>query len=150
MFFNLRTGRCGTLFAVLVCLGFTAACGQTNAEPPEHQGEAGALAAETGCAIPLPAEVPVPDKLVIETCTPSDKISGFHGKAPLPKDIDASFDALKASYAASGYTLYDNSNGKIRSFIFGGKGHRKGEMQLNPKEGYLSVSVNLYPENMED
>ena len=150
MFFNVRTGGCGSLFAVLVCLGLTAACGQTNAEPPEHQGEAGALTAKIGCAIPLPAEVPVPDKLVIETCTPSDKITGFHGKAPLPKDVDVSFDALKASYAASGYTLYDNSNGKIRSFIFGGKGHRKGETQLNPQEGYLSVSINLYPEDMED
>ena len=123
-----------------------AACGQTSAEPATSQTKT----AKDGCAIPFPSDVPVPNNLKIERCNESEKMTGFHGRASLSGNVDTQFKQLKAQYTANGYTLYDNSHGKIRSVIFGGKGVRKGEIQLNPKDGYLSVSVNLYPIDMKE
>ncbi|WP_084418010.1 hypothetical protein [Henriciella litoralis] len=145
---SLSTGRLRVL-AACASVAMMAACGQTNAESPDPQAASNGPATNS-CAIPFPTEIPVPDKLTIESCTPSEKITGFHGKAPLPGNVDTVFEALKADYAANGYSFYDNSNGKIRSGIFGGKQHRKGEIQLNPKDGYLSVSINIYPPDMEE
>lgn len=130
-----------------VCLVTAVACGQTSAEP---SASAQTPSSSAGCAIPFPDGIPVPDGLDIQTCNQAKDLTGFHGKAPLPKDVDASYGALKAAYEAGGYTLYDQTSGKIRSLIFGGEGHRKGQIQLNPKEGYLSVSINLYPADMEE
>lgn len=136
--------------ALTMGVAMTAGCGKTSAEPSPPGALAPASSEASGCAIPFPTEVPVPEKLKIETCTQSEKITGFHGKAPLPDRLDSAFDTLKGAYTAAGYTVYDNSSGKIRSAIFGGKNHRKGEIQLNPKDGYLAVSINLYPADMEE
>jgi len=73
----------------------------------------------------------------------------FQGKAQTRQQVDTVFADLKSTYKMSGFTLYDNSAGNIRSVIFGGAGHRKGEIQLNPKSGFLAVSINLYPEDMQ-
>jgi len=136
MRFSSKPGACvralGYGLSLMMAVG-----GQASAEP-------------AACAIPFPAGVPVPEGLDIQTCSPSEAITGFHGKAPLPVDVDASFAALKATYKADGFALYDNSHGKIRSVIFGGKRHRKGEIQLIPNQGYLSVSINLYPADMTE
>ena len=141
-------GARALLFGVFLVT--TAGCGQTSAEPsvPSPSGETPSQSAN--CAIPFPEGIPVPDGLKIETCNEARDLTGFHGKAPLPKDVDASYAALKAAYQAGGYTLYDQTSGKIRSLNFGGEGHRKGQIQLNPKEGYLSVSINLYPAHMKE
>ena len=130
----------------VICLAAAAGCGQTNAEPPATQSESNAA----GCAIPFPEGIPVPEGFDIQTCNQAKDLTGFHGKAPLPKNLDASYAALKSAYKAGGYTLYDQTNGKIRSLIFGGEDRRKGQIQLNPKEGYLSVSINLYPTDMKE
>lgn len=148
-FSSLRRRRIAGL-ALTMGIAMAAGCGKTSAEPSPPASPAPASSGAAGCAIPFPAEVPVPEKLTIETCTPSEKITGFHGKAPLPDRLDVAFDALKGAYTAGGYAVYDNSSGKIRSIIFGGKNHRKGEIQLNPKDGYLAVSINLYPASMEE
>jgi hypothetical protein len=136
MRFSSNPGTCVHALGLGLCL-MMAVGNQASAEP-------------AACAIPVPAGVPVPEGLNIQTCSASEKITGFHGKAPLPAEVDASFAALKATYKADGFALYDNSHGKIRSVIFGGKGHRKGEIQLNPKDGYLSVSINLYPADITE
>jgi hypothetical protein len=136
MRFSSKPGTCARALGFGLCL-MMAVGGQVNAEPP-------------ACAVVFPAGIPVPEGLDIQTCSPSETITGFHGKAPLPADVDANFAALKATYKADGFTLYDNSHGKIRSVIFGGQDHRKGEIQLNPKDGYLSVSINLYRADMKE
>ena len=150
MRFNTGVGSGARALLFGVFLVTAVSCGQTSAEPsaPSPGGETPSQSAD--CAIPFPDGIPVPDGLKIETCNQAKDLTGFHGKAPLPKDVDASYAALKAAYEAGGYTLYDQSSGKIRSLIFGGEGHRKGQIQLNPKEGYLSVSINLYPSDMEE
>ena len=142
------SGARALLFGVF--LVSTVGGGQTSAEPsaPSPSGETPSQGAN--CAIPFPDGIPVPDGLKIETCDEARDLTGFHGNAPLPKDVDASYAALKAAYEAGGYTLYDQTSGKIRSLIFGGEGHRKGQIQLNPKEGYVSVSINLYPADMKE
>jgi|TARA_R110002020_G_scaffold263353_4_gene477979 hypothetical protein len=147
MRFNPGVGRGTRALLFGVCLVTAVGCGQTSAEP---SASAQAPSSSAGCEIPFPDGIPVPDGLDIETCNQAKDLTGFHGKAPLPKNVDASYAALKGEYEAGGYTLYDQTNGKIRSLIFGGEGHRKGQIQLNPKEGYLSVSINLYPSDMED
>ncbi|WP_156945385.1 hypothetical protein [Hyphomonas johnsonii] len=131
-----------------VAFGLTA-CGQTNADSLAPEQKANAASADAVCLERLPDEIAVPDAFVVETCTQSEKMTTFRGRATPAQDIDAVFGALKSTYKAAGFTLYDNSNGKIRSVIFGGSGHRKGEIQLNPKDGFLAVAVNLYPLEME-
>ena len=143
---NQQIPRALRALGVAVCFVTAAGCGQTSAEPPATQSESNAA----DCTIPFPAGIPVPEGFDILTCDEAKDLTGFHGKAPLPKNLDASYAALKSEYQAGGYTLYDQTNGKIRSLIFGGEGHSKGQIQLNPKEGYLSVSINLYPADMKE
>lgn len=138
----------GMLCAVAFAFGLTA-CGQTSAESIAPGQEAKVASSDAVCLEHLPEEIAVPDAFVVESCSQSETMTTFRGTAKPQQDIDAAFNALKSSYRSAGFTLYDNSSGKIRSVIFGGTGHRKGEIQLNSKSGFLAVSVNLYPAEME-
>ena len=146
-----RPGQYSAVRAVSlgVLMVMAAACGQTSAAPSEPGASLPAGSASSGCSIPLPDGIPAPENLVIESCQQSDKMTTFRGTARTAQDVDTVFWGLKSAYASAGYTLYENSNGKIRSAIFGGLGHRKGEIQLKPDTGFLSVSINLYPEDMD-
>lgn len=126
-----------------------AACGQTSAESIAPAQEAKVASGDAVCVERLPDAIAVPEAFVVESCSKSETMTTFRGRAKPQQDIDAAFSALKSSYKSAGFTLYDNSSGKIRSVIFGGTGHQKGEIQLNPKSGFLAVSVNLYPAEME-
>ena len=137
-----------TLCAAVFAFGLTA-CGQTSAEPNAPEQDAKVAGRDAICLEDLPQEIAVPDAFVVESCSQSEAMTTFRGRAKPQQDIDAAFSALKSTYQSSGFTLYDNSSGKIRSVIFGGTGHRKGEIQLTPKDGFLAVSVNLYPADME-
>ena len=126
-----------------------AACGQTSAEPSPAPASPQASTTAPGCAIALPEGLHLPQNLHIETCQQTEKMTTFRGKVQTGQQVDTVFADLKSTYEAAGFTLYDNSAGSIRSVIFGGAGHRKGEIQLNPKSGYLAISINLYPEDMQ-
>ncbi len=136
-------------FTAGVFMMAAAACGQTSAEPSPTPASPEASSSAAGCAIALPEGLPVPPNLDIETCQQSEKMTTFRGKAQTRQQVDTVFADLKSTYETAGFTLYDNSAGSIRSVIFGGAGHRKGEIQLNPKSGFLAVSINLYPEDMQ-
>ncbi|MEZ5938680.1 MAG: hypothetical protein R3C52_10750 [Hyphomonadaceae bacterium] len=132
--------------ATILLLG---GCGPTNAEqPPTGAGES--TSGQADCLTLLPEDLPVPRKLSISSCNTAGKMTGLHGKAPLPKDVDQAFAELKARFKDGGFTVYDNSHNDIRSLIFGGTDRRKGELQMRPKDGALSVSINLYPAKMKD
>jgi len=137
-----------TFCAVAFAFGLTA-CGQTSAESIAPGQEAKAASRDAICLEHLPEEIAVPDAFVVESCSKSETMTTFRGRAKPHQDIDAAFSALKSIYKSAGFTLYDNSSGKIRSVIFGGTGHQRGEIQLNPKDGFLAVSVSLYPTEME-
>jgi hypothetical protein len=139
---------CGILCAIAFAVGL-AACGQTSADSIAPDLDTRPATASSVCAERLPDEIAVPDGFKIETCTQSETMTTFRGKATAGRDVDAAFIALKSTYKSAGYTLYDNSTGHIRGVIFGGTGHQKGEIQLNPKTGFLAVSINLYPADME-
>lgn len=141
-----RNGLLGLSVSMLIA---AAACNQSNAQSPNSEAQASASADGALCQIPLPDGIPVPENLTIETCQQSGSMTTFRGGVQTRDGVDIVFSNLKATYHGAGFTVFDNTSGAVRSIIFGGSGHRKGEIQLNPKQSAIAVSINLYPEDME-